>query len=208
MKYRFKNVYLAHRPMRIATYVFLTGLCVLLVWGAGGIPPVSWRILFQVLPALPHLWLVQRTALLLPFSLLVMQAFTWLILACLLLRAWATVLYYSWSAKRQVLPTFSDRQSQQRPPAVSTSLYTDMDMYNATTEPFLLSDLSPSITTSGRHPAIHIPTRPTNGGPEVGASPFPPVPVPPPSTPVPLPSTPAQRSSPSPFWTFNSSSYP
>jgi len=203
MKYRFKNVYLAYRPMRIATYVFLTGLCVLLVWGAGGIPPVSWRILFQVLPVLPHLWLVQRTALLLPLWLLVMQALTWLILACLLLRAWATVLYYSWSVKQQVLPTFSDWQSQQRPPAVSTSLYADMDLYNATTDAFLLSGRSPSVTTSGRHPAIHIPTQPTNGGTQVGASPFPPVPVP-----VPPPSTPAQRSSRSPFWTFDSSSYP
>jgi hypothetical protein len=191
MKYRFKNLYMAHRPMRIATYVFLTGLCVLLVWAAGGIPPVSWRILFQALPALPHLWLVQRTALLLPFSLLVMQAFTWLILACLLLRAWATVLYYSWSAK------------QQSPAVVSTSLYTDMDMYNATTDAFLLSDLSPSVTTSGRHPAIHIPTQPDNGGTHVAAPPFSPMPVP-----VPPPSTPAQRTSPSPYWTFDSSSYP
>ncbi len=203
MKYRFKNVYLAHRPMRIATYVFLTGLCVLLVWGAGGIPPVSWRILSQVLPVLPHLWLVQRTALLLPLWLLVMQALTWLILACLLLRAWATVLYYSWSAKQQVLPTFSDWQLQQPSPAVSTSLHADMGIYNATTDAFLLSDLSPSVTTSGRHPAIHIPTRSANGGTQVGASPFPPVPVP-----VPPLSTPAQRSSPSPFWTFDSSSYP
>src|SRR6266568_1135328 len=203
MKYRFKNVYLAYRPMRIATYVFLTGLCVLLVWGAGGIPPVSWRILFQVLPVLPHRWLVQRTALLLPLWLLVMQALTWLILACLLLRAWATVLYYSWSVKQQVLPTFSDWQSQQRPPAVSTSLYADMDLYNATTDAFLLSDLSPSVTTSGRHPAIHIPTPPNNGGPQVGAPPFPPMPVP-----VPQPSTPPQKSSHSPFWTFDSISYP
>ena len=206
MMYRFKNVYLTHRPMRIATYIFLTGLCVLLVWGAGGIPPVSWRILFQVLPTLPHLWLVQRTALLLPFSLLVIQAFTWPILACLLLRAWATVLHYSWSTKQQFLPvspTFADWQRQQSHAVVSTSLHTDMDMYNATTDAFLLSDLSPSVTTSGRHPAIHIPTPPNNGGPQVGAPPFPPMPVP-----VPPPSTAPQQSSHSPFWTFDSISYP
>src|SRR6266568_2226386 len=171
MKYRFKNVYLTHRPMRIATYIFLTGLCALLVWGAGGIPPVSWPIL-----------------------------------ACLLLRAWATVLHYSWSTKQQFLPvppTFADWQRQQSYAVVSTSLHTDMDMYNATTDAFLLSDLSPSVTTSGRHPAIHIPTPPNNGGPQVGAPPFPPMPVP-----VPQPSTPPQKSSHSPFWTFDSISYP
>lgn len=219
MQNRFKNVYLAHRAVRLVTWAALLGLCALVIWGAEGVPPVSWRVLFQVAPLLPHLWHTQRTALLLPLSLLVIQALTWPILACLLLRVWLTLLYYSWSAKQGYqlsAPAFSTSQQQQAAPLVSPPSHGDGDLYNATTDAFPLLQFSP-VTISGRHSAIRIPTQPGNGAEHGMVPPFQsaPVPIRPSFVSVPHLSggippspTPVKRASPSRFWTFDSISRP
>jgi len=96
-----RAAYTNYWSLRLVAGIGLIVCAALLYWLPGGFPPWAWRLLFQVVPTVPHLWQEQGVVILLPLvgliCLSVMLLFLWGILVVTLIK---TVQYW-WYAFRE-----------------------------------------------------------------------------------------------------------
>src|SRR6266699_1368092 len=76
-----RAAYTNYWSLRLAAGIGLIVCAALLYWLPGGFPPWAWRLLFQVVPTVSHLWQGQGVVILLPLvgliCLSVMLLFLW-----------------------------------------------------------------------------------------------------------------------------------
>lgn len=138
---RLKKAYTTHRSLCFATYTTLLGMSILLVEGAGMLLPGTWRVLAQVFPVIPQLWMKRGYSLALPLTLLIVQVLTWPILGYILLRAWLTILRLSRQTKHARQNVDFDFVAWQ---LAQSSHEAHVDMHNQITDAMPAQQLSSS----------------------------------------------------------------
>ncbi len=93
---QFRVAYSTHLWVRTATSTTLLVYAVALYWLPGGFPPWAWRVLFQLLPALPRLWALQGVTLMFPFVVLLLYALSLFLLWGVLLFAALKIAQHWW----------------------------------------------------------------------------------------------------------------
>jgi serine/threonine protein phosphatase PrpC len=84
---QFRVAYSTHRWVRRVTSTTLLVYVIALYWLPGGFPPWAWRVLFQLVPALPRLWALQGVTFVFPFVVLLLYSLSLLFLWGVLLFA-------------------------------------------------------------------------------------------------------------------------
>jgi len=96
-----RAAYTNYWSLRLAAGIGLIVCAALLYWLPGGFPPWAWRLLFQVVPTVSHLWQGQGVVILLPLvgliCLSVMLLFLWGMLVVALIK----MVQYWWYAFRE-----------------------------------------------------------------------------------------------------------
>src|SRR5204863_5023461 len=87
--------------LRLAAGIGLIVCAALVYWLAGGFPPWAWRLLFQVVPTVPHLWQGQGVVILLPLVGLVCLSVMLLLLWGMFVVALIKMVQYWWYAFRE-----------------------------------------------------------------------------------------------------------
>src|SRR5205085_8474399 len=98
-----RAAYTNYRSLSRASCIGLIVCAALLYWLPGGFPPWAWRLLFQILPTVPHLWQVQGSVILLPLVGLICLSVMLLLLWVMLVVACIKTVQYWWY-------TFCERQ--------------------------------------------------------------------------------------------------
>lgn len=169
MLMQFKTAYTGHISVRRAVWGVFILLALLLFWSGGGFPPRAWLLLTSVLPQVHALWVARGVAMLVPFTLLVIQSLAWLV-------AWGgllgTVIAHirrwrqaesdeAWLAGEGNMPTqekettvlqkgLQTKQAQPAQPAQSTQQRQSRSLYDYAQPPLVLSanaQVEPQATT-------------------------------------------------------------
>src|SRR5712691_4186383 len=96
-----RAAYSNYWSLRLAAGIGLIVCAALLYWLPGGFPPWVWRLLFQVVPTVPHLWQGQGVVILLPLVGLICLSVMLLILWGMLVVALIKMVQYWWYAFRE-----------------------------------------------------------------------------------------------------------
>src|SRR2546421_7384166 len=96
-----RAAYTNYWSLRLAAGIGLIVCAALLYWLPGGFPPWAWRLLFQVVPTVSHLWQGQGVVILLPLVGLICLSVMLLLLWGMLVVALIKMVQYWWYTFRE-----------------------------------------------------------------------------------------------------------